>query len=61
MVTPTFTKHLDGTFYLEPGVRYNLECDAEGVPMPTIVWFKDGKPLELGPGKERQLNANHTR
>ncbi|XP_009081115.1 PREDICTED: LOW QUALITY PROTEIN: hemicentin-1-like, partial [Acanthisitta chloris] len=27
----------------------NLECEAKGIPVPTITWFKDGHPVSSSP------------
>ncbi|XP_009874122.1 PREDICTED: hemicentin-1-like, partial [Apaloderma vittatum] len=27
----------------------NLECEAKGIPAPTITWYKDGRPIISGP------------
>lgn len=32
-----------------------LNCKAEGTPMPTIQWYKDGVPLKILPGSHRIL------
>ena len=45
---------------MEPGIKHVLECDATGLPVPTITWLRDGKPI----GDEKNkvtFNKNHTR
>uniref|UniRef100_A0A8C3J6R6 Hemicentin-1 n=1 Tax=Calidris pygmaea TaxID=425635 RepID=A0A8C3J6R6_9CHAR len=27
----------------------NLECETKGIPVPTIMWYKDGRPIISGP------------
>ncbi|NXJ63832.1 HMCN1 protein, partial [Rostratula benghalensis] len=27
----------------------NLECETKGIPVPTITWYKDGRPIISGP------------
>uniref|UniRef100_A0A663M826 Hemicentin 1 n=1 Tax=Athene cunicularia TaxID=194338 RepID=A0A663M826_ATHCN len=34
-----------------------LDCSATGTPSPTIMWLKDGQPIEEGPGHKILLNG----
>ena len=56
---PIFTKQLQGTIYVEAGVKHSLECDAIGVPQPIISWFLDGQPIT--DDNNVTFNKNHTR
>ena len=60
-VKPVFTKSLDGTHYVGQGMKHVLECDATGLPTPSITWLRDGKPF-LGNDEDKvTFNNNHTR
>ena len=62
MQAPVFTRPLEGTQYVEPGVSHVLECDARGLPLPVITWFIDGSTLEEGDFEGSvSFNANKTR
>ena len=62
MQAPVFTRPLEGTQYVEPGVSHVLECDARGVPLPVITWLIDGSTLEEGDFEGSvSFNANKTR
>eukprot|EP00079_Xenopus_tropicalis_P024320 XP_012816895.1 PREDICTED: hemicentin-1 [Xenopus tropicalis] len=58
------TKEIKLTVYIAPTIKdgnsttdlsftvngeINLECDARGIPPPTIIWYKDGEPLLPSP------------
>lgn len=34
------------------GKNVSLQCEVQGIPMPTITWMKDGRPLAKGRGVE---------
>uniref|UniRef100_A0A8C2MET6 Hemicentin-1 n=1 Tax=Cricetulus griseus TaxID=10029 RepID=A0A8C2MET6_CRIGR len=34
------------------GKSISLECEAQGIPQPTVTWMKDGRPLTKGKGVE---------
>ena len=62
MQVPVFTKPLEGTQYVEPGVSHILECDAHGLPVPMITWLIDGSTIEEGDFDGTvTFNANKTR
>ena len=43
----------------EVGAIKRLRCGVTGQPPPTIIWFKDDKPLQLSE-RVRNLNNNKT-
>ena len=62
MESPVFTRPLEGTQYVEPGVSHVLECDARGLPLPEITWLIDGSTLEEGDFEGSvTFNQNKTR
>lgn len=47
---PTFTKRLiDRRVEINSTVR--LSCQVNGLPMPLVLWYKDGQPVEFETGK----------
>ncbi|VDI56857.1 titin [Mytilus galloprovincialis] len=45
---PKFTQLLRD-LNVQSGHRVCLQCRVTGHPIPDVQWFKDGKPIELGP------------
>lgn len=51
---PRITEHpIDTTVPRHEPVTLN--CKAEGAPIPSIRWFKDGNPVNIAPGSHRVL------
>lgn len=51
---PRITEHpIDTTVPRHDPVTLN--CKAEGQPIPSIRWFKDGTPVNIAPGSHRVL------
>ncbi|CAL8090942.1 unnamed protein product [Calicophoron daubneyi] len=46
---PRFAFHLRNR-YIQEGVNVKLTCTADGNPMPTMTWYKDGRELRKGEG-----------
>uniref|UniRef100_A0A3B4A2X5 Ig-like domain-containing protein n=1 Tax=Periophthalmus magnuspinnatus TaxID=409849 RepID=A0A3B4A2X5_9GOBI len=47
-VLPTLKPRPGGEIVtLQVGSSVTLQCEARGVPPPTLTWFKDGQPLSL--------------
>ncbi|XP_050013742.1 follistatin-related protein 4 [Alexandromys fortis] len=44
----------------EPGVAASLRCHAEGIPMPRIIWLKNGMDVSSQMSKQLSLLANGT-
>ncbi|KAH0501206.1 Follistatin-related protein 4 [Microtus ochrogaster] len=44
----------------EPGVAASLRCHAEGIPMPRIIWLKNGMDVSAQMSKQLSLLANGT-
>ncbi|XP_029410058.1 follistatin-related protein 4 isoform X2 [Nannospalax galili] len=42
----------------EPGVAASLRCHAEGIPMPRIIWLKNGMDVSAQTSKQLSLLAN---
>lgn len=43
---PVFTKHLiDRRVDINSTVR--LSCQVNGLPVPLVLWYKDGQPIDL--------------
>ncbi|XP_035303277.1 follistatin-related protein 4 isoform X1 [Cricetulus griseus] len=42
----------------EPGVAASLRCHAEGIPMPRIIWLKNGMDVSAQMSKQLSLLAN---
>ncbi|XP_026808599.1 uncharacterized protein LOC113550868 isoform X2 [Rhopalosiphum maidis] len=48
---PVFTKHLiDRRVEINSTVR--LSCQVNGLPVPLVLWYKDGQPLDFSGGTE---------
>lgn len=46
----------------EPGVAASLRCHAEGIPMPRIIWLKNGMDVSAQMSKQLSLlGKNGTR
>ncbi len=63
MEPPVFTKQLEGTTVVSPGVSHTLECRAAGLPPPQIAWYKDEQPITEQNAKNMSFSfhANGTR
>ena len=61
MEAPVFTRPLEGTQYVKPGMSQVLECDARGLPLPVITWLIDGSTLEGDFEGSITFNGNKTR
>uniref|UniRef100_A0A8C4R3X0 Ig-like domain-containing protein n=1 Tax=Eptatretus burgeri TaxID=7764 RepID=A0A8C4R3X0_EPTBU len=45
------------TFWVREGERFNMTCEAQGHPSPTISWLKDGKSL---PAHNHRVGKDYT-
>ena len=48
-VSPTFSLDLPRQVTVPSTSKFNLTCQASGIPLPTITWFKNGSPLLHSP------------
>ncbi|KAF6016737.1 Pvr [Bugula neritina] len=40
---PSWLKHIKEAVQVDPGQTHTMVCQADGTPLPTISWFKDGQ------------------
>ncbi|KAG7471847.1 hypothetical protein MATL_G00102400 [Megalops atlanticus] len=54
---PYWTKRPESELYA-PGDTVKLECQAEGIPIPTVTWMMNGKPLsDVEPNSRRSVQG----
>ncbi|XP_014223021.1 protein sidekick isoform X2 [Trichogramma pretiosum] len=55
---PTFRTELKRVTLSEYGKTVSLHCDAEGVPPPTIQWFRNAEPIQRLPGSRYSMQED---
>ena len=46
---PEFTSKLQQAEPLQEGRPYHIECKVSAQPMPTVSWYKNGRPIDHQP------------
>ncbi|KAM9594340.1 hemicentin-2 isoform 4-T4 [Morphnus guianensis] len=56
-VPPSFSSAEPATVSVLEGQSVRLACKCQGIPFPTLSWWKDGEPLSTQPGSPKLVST----
>ncbi|XP_049688139.1 hemicentin-2 [Accipiter gentilis] len=57
IVPPSFSSAEPATVSVLEGQSVRLACKCQGIPFPTLSWWKDGEPLSTQPGSPKLVST----